>query len=275
MRVRGRRARSGWIFRLSGTPGKSAGESRPVIDDDSLFLLWSDRFYPADFDDWTLLRTRDRAAGVLSGARAGMPHDARGAGKPAGGGLRDDRADPRGDDPGRHALDRDRADRQRAAPARSSPSRRSRALGTRPCVERRRARLLRVPLRPVRVRRVHLRDGRRDLRAKGRGGGSDLLARVPRTRDALHRPRRARDGPALVVLYRRGERTRQLPVDRGIRRLRGGALRRGARPADPRDFRVLPPWIPGNGRDGRGAFTSRSPTAGRAQAITSTAGCRG
>ncbi len=46
------------VFRLSGTPGTSAGESRPVIDDDSLFLLWSDRFYPADFDDWSILRAR-------------------------------------------------------------------------------------------------------------------------------------------------------------------------------------------------------------------------
>ena len=46
------------VFRLSGIPGVSAGEARPVIDDDSLFLLWSDRFYPADFDDWSLLRTR-------------------------------------------------------------------------------------------------------------------------------------------------------------------------------------------------------------------------
>jgi hypothetical protein len=46
------------VFRLSGIPGKSAGEARPVIDDDSLFLLWSDRFYPVDFDDWSILRTR-------------------------------------------------------------------------------------------------------------------------------------------------------------------------------------------------------------------------
>jgi hypothetical protein len=46
------------VFRLSGVPGKSAGEERPVIDDDSLFLLWSDRFYPVDFDDWSILRTR-------------------------------------------------------------------------------------------------------------------------------------------------------------------------------------------------------------------------
>ncbi len=46
------------IFRLSGIPGTSAGEARPVIDGDSLFLLWSDRFYPVDFDDWSLLRTR-------------------------------------------------------------------------------------------------------------------------------------------------------------------------------------------------------------------------
>ena len=46
------------LFQLAGTPGKSSGEARPVIDDDSVFLLWSDRFYPADFDDWTILQTR-------------------------------------------------------------------------------------------------------------------------------------------------------------------------------------------------------------------------
>jgi hypothetical protein len=46
------------VFRLSGSPGTSAGESRPVIDDHSLFLLWSDRFYPVDFDDWSVVQTR-------------------------------------------------------------------------------------------------------------------------------------------------------------------------------------------------------------------------
>ena len=29
-----------------------------MIDDNSLFLLWSDRFYPVDFDDWSILHTR-------------------------------------------------------------------------------------------------------------------------------------------------------------------------------------------------------------------------
>jgi hypothetical protein len=46
------------VFTLAGEPGRSDGEDRPVIADSSLFLLWSDRFYPADFDDWTVLHTR-------------------------------------------------------------------------------------------------------------------------------------------------------------------------------------------------------------------------
>jgi hypothetical protein len=46
------------VFTLAGEPGQSDGETRPVIADSSLFLLWSDRFYPADFDDWTIVRTR-------------------------------------------------------------------------------------------------------------------------------------------------------------------------------------------------------------------------
>jgi hypothetical protein len=44
-------------FELAGTPGKSEDENRPVIDADSLFLLWSDRFYPIDFADWATVRT--------------------------------------------------------------------------------------------------------------------------------------------------------------------------------------------------------------------------
>lgn len=46
------------VFELSGVPGQSTSEARPVIGDSSLFLLWSDRFYPVDFDDWTVVRTR-------------------------------------------------------------------------------------------------------------------------------------------------------------------------------------------------------------------------
>ena len=48
------------VFRLRGSFGRPAAgegdEGRPVIDDESLFLLWSDRFYPIDFDEWSLLR---------------------------------------------------------------------------------------------------------------------------------------------------------------------------------------------------------------------------
>jgi hypothetical protein len=46
------------VFELGGEPGQSEGETRPVIADSSVFLLWSDRFYPADFDDWSVVRTR-------------------------------------------------------------------------------------------------------------------------------------------------------------------------------------------------------------------------
>lgn len=43
------------IFRLSGVPGQSAGDKRPVLADSSIYLLWSDRFYPVDFDDWAIV----------------------------------------------------------------------------------------------------------------------------------------------------------------------------------------------------------------------------
>ncbi len=46
------------VFRLSGRPGRSAGDNRPVLADSSIYLLWSDRFYPADFDDWAIVSTR-------------------------------------------------------------------------------------------------------------------------------------------------------------------------------------------------------------------------
>lgn len=45
------------FFALKGSPGKSVGEDRAVIEDQSLFLLWSDRFYPIDFDDWAIVKT--------------------------------------------------------------------------------------------------------------------------------------------------------------------------------------------------------------------------
>jgi len=44
-------------FRLRGMPGRSIDENRAVIEDSSLFLLWSDRFYPIDFDHWAPVRT--------------------------------------------------------------------------------------------------------------------------------------------------------------------------------------------------------------------------
>lgn len=45
------------VFRLSGTLGKSVDEDREIVSDSSLFLLWSDRFYPIDFDHWATVRT--------------------------------------------------------------------------------------------------------------------------------------------------------------------------------------------------------------------------
>jgi hypothetical protein len=46
------------VFDLAGAPGRSEDEARDVLSDSSLFLLWSDRFYPADFDDWAIMRGR-------------------------------------------------------------------------------------------------------------------------------------------------------------------------------------------------------------------------
>jgi hypothetical protein len=51
-------ARERLVFSLSGTPGKSAGDDRAVLADSSIYLLWSDRFYPVDFDDWAIVSTR-------------------------------------------------------------------------------------------------------------------------------------------------------------------------------------------------------------------------
>ena len=44
-------------FQLEGKPGKSIDENREVIEKESLFLLWSDRFYPIDFGDWAIVKT--------------------------------------------------------------------------------------------------------------------------------------------------------------------------------------------------------------------------
>ena len=46
------------VFHLSGAPGQSAGDDRPVLADSSIYLLWSDRFYPVDFDDWAIVATQ-------------------------------------------------------------------------------------------------------------------------------------------------------------------------------------------------------------------------
>ena len=46
------------VFTLSGAPGRSAGDNRAVLADSSMYLLWSDRFYPADFDDWSVMSTQ-------------------------------------------------------------------------------------------------------------------------------------------------------------------------------------------------------------------------
>ncbi len=44
-------------FALKGRPGTSNGAGRAVLADSSLFLLWSDRFYPIDFDHWSTVTT--------------------------------------------------------------------------------------------------------------------------------------------------------------------------------------------------------------------------
>jgi hypothetical protein len=45
------------IFELRGQLGRSLDEEREVVEPESLFLLWSDRFYPIDFGDWATVRT--------------------------------------------------------------------------------------------------------------------------------------------------------------------------------------------------------------------------
>ena len=44
-------------FSLKGAPGASNDVGREVIADSTLFLLWSDRFYPIDFDHWSTVTT--------------------------------------------------------------------------------------------------------------------------------------------------------------------------------------------------------------------------
>ena len=45
------------LFRVSGFLGKSIDENREIVADSSLFLLWSDRFYPIDFGRWATMKT--------------------------------------------------------------------------------------------------------------------------------------------------------------------------------------------------------------------------
>jgi aminopeptidase N len=51
------RAREVLVFTLEGEPERSLDEDRDVIASQSLFLLWSDRFYPLRFEDWATART--------------------------------------------------------------------------------------------------------------------------------------------------------------------------------------------------------------------------
>ncbi|MHB2148449.1 M1 family metallopeptidase [Calditrichota bacterium LG25] len=44
-------------FQLKGLTGNSNDEARAVVTDSSLFLLWSDRFYPIVYDDWATVTT--------------------------------------------------------------------------------------------------------------------------------------------------------------------------------------------------------------------------
>jgi hypothetical protein len=45
------------VFQLRGSLGKSIDENCAIVSDSSLFLLWSDRFYPIDFGRWASLKT--------------------------------------------------------------------------------------------------------------------------------------------------------------------------------------------------------------------------
>ncbi len=44
-------------FALEGALGRSGDEEYEVVGDSSLFLLWSDRFYPIDMSDWAVMTT--------------------------------------------------------------------------------------------------------------------------------------------------------------------------------------------------------------------------
>jgi len=50
------RARETLCFELAGRPGQSGDERRSVLGRESLFLLWSDAFYPLDYYAWAPVR---------------------------------------------------------------------------------------------------------------------------------------------------------------------------------------------------------------------------
>lgn len=45
------------VIETKGVMGKSESENRDIITDSSLFLLWSDRFYPIDYNHWAKVNT--------------------------------------------------------------------------------------------------------------------------------------------------------------------------------------------------------------------------
>jgi hypothetical protein len=45
-------------FELAGRPGRSLDEQRAVLTPESVFLLWSDAFYPLDYQAWAAVRLR-------------------------------------------------------------------------------------------------------------------------------------------------------------------------------------------------------------------------
>ncbi len=49
--------REKFLFETKGKLGKSDSENRDVITDSSLFLIWSDCFYPIDFNHWAKVKT--------------------------------------------------------------------------------------------------------------------------------------------------------------------------------------------------------------------------
>jgi hypothetical protein len=67
------RAKTLLAFELEGAPGKSQDDDRDVIDDNSLYLLWSDRFYPISFDDWATVRTTISIPGKFRVVAPGHP----------------------------------------------------------------------------------------------------------------------------------------------------------------------------------------------------------